>query len=56
VEIVLLDGDDEAARRWEQAARALLAAQGGRLELRSAPAEREKDERRGKGGPARGNR
>jgi len=56
VEIVLLDGDDEGARRWEQAARALLAAQGGRLELRSAPAGREKDERRGKGGSARGNR
>jgi nucleotide-binding universal stress UspA family protein len=46
VEIVLLDGDDEAAQRWEEAARALLAAQGGRLELRSAPAGREKDERR----------
>ncbi|HXZ51241.1 MAG TPA: universal stress protein [Burkholderiales bacterium] len=56
VEIVLLDGDDEATRRWEDAARALLAAQGGHLELRSVAAGREKDEGRAKGGPARGNR
>ena len=38
VEIVLLDGDDAAAKRWEQAARQLLAAHGGGLRLRSAPA------------------
>jgi hypothetical protein len=56
VEIVLLDGNDEAARRWEEAARALLAAQGGRLELRLAPADRARDEKRAKGGPTRGNR
>lgn len=54
VEIVLLDGDDAAARQWEQAARKLLAAQGGGLRLRAVPAESR--DGRNKGGSAGGNR
>jgi nucleotide-binding universal stress UspA family protein len=39
VEIVLLDGDSAAAKRWERAARRLLAVQGSGLRLRAVPAE-----------------
>ncbi|MGA8049215.1 MAG: hypothetical protein WCA09_03445 [Burkholderiales bacterium] len=56
VEIVLLDGDDAVAKRWENTARELLAAQGGDVQMRTVSARAGSDKRGEKGGSRSGNR